>query len=145
MASLALRLGLAGGLSALASASLSAPSRADDDKKDKKEKKDKSSDLRPMFDPEALERGAKALREINKSPYAKQVCVRVLRVFLWQGGRLAGGLSVAATTAAWPMLWKYIFTSYCHTGVAKEETCDGRLTAIHDLRSDICERDGDCT
>jgi len=25
-----------------------------------------------MFDPEALERGAKALREINKSPYAKQ-------------------------------------------------------------------------
>jgi hypothetical protein len=26
-----------------------------------------------FFDPEALERGAKALREINKSPYAKQV------------------------------------------------------------------------
>ena len=26
----------------------------------------------PSFDPEALERGAKALREINKSPYAKQ-------------------------------------------------------------------------
>ena len=25
------------------------------------------------FDPEALERGAKALREINKSPYAKKV------------------------------------------------------------------------
>ncbi|KXZ41181.1 hypothetical protein GPECTOR_679g815 [Gonium pectorale] len=25
-----------------------------------------------LFDPEALERGAKALREINKSPYAKQ-------------------------------------------------------------------------
>jgi hypothetical protein len=29
-----------------------------------------------FFDPEALERGAKALREINKSPYAKQVCMR---------------------------------------------------------------------
>lgn len=25
------------------------------------------------FDPEALERGAKALREINKSPYARKV------------------------------------------------------------------------
>lgn len=35
---------------------------------------DKEKDaVRPMFDPEALERGAKALREINKSPYAKQV------------------------------------------------------------------------
>lgn len=29
-----------------------------------------------LFDPEALERGAKALREINKSPFAKQVSVR---------------------------------------------------------------------
>ncbi len=27
----------------------------------------------PSFDPEALERGAAALREINKSPYAKKV------------------------------------------------------------------------
>ena len=27
------------------------------------------------FDPEALERGAAALREINKSPYAKKVCI----------------------------------------------------------------------
>ena len=27
----------------------------------------------PSFDPEALERGAKALREINTSPYAKKV------------------------------------------------------------------------
>lgn len=27
----------------------------------------------PSFDPEALERGAKALREINASPYAKKV------------------------------------------------------------------------
>ena len=29
----------------------------------------------PSFDPEALERGAAALREINKSPYAKKVLV----------------------------------------------------------------------
>eukprot|EP00983_Pelagomonas_calceolata_P080954 1155359-Pelagomonas_calceolata.AAC.7 len=36
---------------------------------DKKGDKDPG---RPMFDPEALERGAAALREINKSPYAKQ-------------------------------------------------------------------------
>ena len=35
---------------------------------------DKKEDSnRPLFDPDALERGAKALREINKSPYAKQV------------------------------------------------------------------------
>ena len=30
----------------------------------------------PSFDPEALERGAKALREINNSPYAKKVLPR---------------------------------------------------------------------
>ena len=29
----------------------------------------------PSFDPEALERGAAALREINKSPYARKVLV----------------------------------------------------------------------
>ena len=29
----------------------------------------------PMFDPEALERGAKALKEINASPYAKKASV----------------------------------------------------------------------
>lgn len=33
-------------------------------------KKDDTSG--PYFDPEALERGAKALREINASPYGKQ-------------------------------------------------------------------------
>ena len=33
-------------------------------------------DLRAgMFDPEALERGAKALREINQSPHAKRVSI----------------------------------------------------------------------
>jgi len=39
------------------------------DKKDKGQ----SDPGRPMFDPEALERGAAALRDINKSPYGKQV------------------------------------------------------------------------
>lgn len=52
-------VGLAGGL-------YSAPQLALADKKDK-------DPGRPMFDPEALERGAAALREINKSPYAKNV------------------------------------------------------------------------
>lgn len=32
-----------------------------------------ADDTAKMFDPEALERGAKALREIQKSPYAKKV------------------------------------------------------------------------
>lgn len=32
----------------------------------------KKDDASPYFDPEALERGAKALREINASPHAKQ-------------------------------------------------------------------------
>lgn len=32
-----------------------------------------SKDVAPSFDPDALERGAAALREINKSPYAKKV------------------------------------------------------------------------
>ncbi len=34
----------------------------------------------PSFDPEALERGAKALREINASPYAKKVKVRSMSI-----------------------------------------------------------------
>ena len=34
------------------------------------------------FDPEALERGAKALREINKSPYAKKVQHAIADTFL---------------------------------------------------------------
>ena len=40
--------------------------------KDDGGKRDNAS-VKAMFDPEALERGATALREINKSPYAKQV------------------------------------------------------------------------
>jgi len=53
---------LAGGLAAGA---LAAPAFAD--------KKEKEKDVRgPSFDPEALERGAKALREINSSPHSKQ-------------------------------------------------------------------------
>lgn len=35
--------------------------------------KDSSEDSRGGFNPESLERGAKALREINSSPYHKQV------------------------------------------------------------------------
>ena len=35
--------------------------------------KDDAKAITPSFDPEALERGAKALREINKSAYAKNV------------------------------------------------------------------------
>ena len=42
-----------------------------------KEEKQKIDNSRPLFDPEALERGAKALREINKSPYAKQVMIKL--------------------------------------------------------------------
>lgn len=37
-----------------------------------KERAPRDDSGRPLFDPEALERGAAALREINKSPYAKQ-------------------------------------------------------------------------
>jgi hypothetical protein len=52
----------AGGLAAL----LGGVALADNEKAMEKQAK-------AMFDPDALERGAKALREINKSPYAKQV------------------------------------------------------------------------
>lgn len=52
-----------------AALAVAAPRVAYAEKADEK-KEDKSAAL---FDPEALERGAKALREINKSPYAKQV------------------------------------------------------------------------
>lgn len=37
--------------------------------------KDEAKTVAPSFDPEALERGAKALREINLSPHAKNVSV----------------------------------------------------------------------
>lgn len=43
----------------------------------------------PLFDPEALERGAKALKEINASPFAKKVCSNIevsRRIDLSQGG-----------------------------------------------------------
>lgn len=43
------------------------------------------SDVRaPSFDPEALERGAKALREINASPNAKKVTTCSLAIWLWR-------------------------------------------------------------
>jgi hypothetical protein len=70
---LAARLGLAGGLAASALVASQTVSYAADEK-DKAEKKSKN-DSSSLFDPEALERGAKALREINKSPFAKQVSV----------------------------------------------------------------------
>ncbi len=35
--------------------------------------KEGKDNVQRMFDPEALERGAAALKEINKSPYAKNV------------------------------------------------------------------------
>jgi hypothetical protein len=41
---------------------------------DKSENVD-SKAMQRLFDPEALERGATALKEINKSPFAKQVLV----------------------------------------------------------------------
>lgn len=60
--------------------SYSKPSSSEDnDSKESKQSTDgkKSEDVQEPkgsgFDPEALERGAKALREINNSPHAKQV------------------------------------------------------------------------
>jgi hypothetical protein len=38
-----------------------------------KEEKRRDRQAKAMFDPDALERGAKSLREINTSPHAKQV------------------------------------------------------------------------
>jgi hypothetical protein len=58
------------GLLAAGAAALAVPTVAMAEKEDKKV----DQVLKTMFDPEALERGAKALREINKSPHAKQVC-----------------------------------------------------------------------
>ena len=65
-----------GGVAAVgagAAASVSVASCASDkDKATEKEKKE-ATKISNTFDPEALERGAKALREINASPYAKKV------------------------------------------------------------------------
>lgn len=44
------------------------------------EPKPEVEDSKGGFDPEALERGAKALREINSNPYSKQV--NVVQMFL---------------------------------------------------------------
>lgn len=40
------------------------------------------------FDPEALERGAKALREINNSPHSKQVFLNIFFLVLYSNGNL---------------------------------------------------------
>lgn len=45
---------------------------------DKKEKNDNPRTSAAGFDPEALERGAKALREISQSSNAKKVCAVIL-------------------------------------------------------------------
>jgi hypothetical protein len=60
------------GIAGAASASLALASDGSKDKDQKSEERNQ----RAMFDPEALERGAKALREINKSPFAKNVSGR---------------------------------------------------------------------
>lgn len=56
------------GLGAAAAASMPIVALCADSSRDKE-----SKNITPSFDPEALERGAKALREINSSPYAKKV------------------------------------------------------------------------
>jgi len=58
---------------AVASPSVALAKDRDEDKDKKKEKDRHEDSAKAMFDPEALERGAAALREINKSPNAKQV------------------------------------------------------------------------
>ncbi|PNH11928.1 hypothetical protein TSOC_001243 [Tetrabaena socialis] len=79
MAQHARRLLLGPGLwvgSGIAAIAYAAPSvMAEKDEKAASEKATKAEREKSdrLFDPEALERGAKALREINKSPYAKQV------------------------------------------------------------------------
>ena len=50
------------------------------------------ADVRTQFDPEALERGAAALREINKSPYAKKARPRADRS-PWAAARFVRHLS----------------------------------------------------
>jgi ATPase family AAA domain-containing protein 3A/B len=80
---LAARRAALGGAAAMVGLGLASPaplaSAAADDDKDERNPNDRpmsSAEAKRlqqgMFDPEALERGAKALREINKSPYAKQ-------------------------------------------------------------------------
>ena len=64
-----------------------APSVALADKEDKEKTGKRATDDR-YFDPSALERGAKALRDMNNSPYAKQVAKPALQ---------------ATTFHAWPV------------------------------------------
>ena len=62
--------------SSSSSSSSSSPSpEGDQTSKSKSDKKAQAEDSSRSsgFDPESLERGAKALREINSSPYSKQV------------------------------------------------------------------------
>lgn len=63
----------------------------------------KKDDASPYFDPEALERGAKALREINASPHAKQV----------GGQRRFCGVTRAAAAAVTSWVTQIQITSTC--------------------------------
>ena len=63
---------LHGGTAGAAAAGNGVAHAASDKDKDALKKGDAGL-MVPSFDPEALERGAKALREINASPYAKKV------------------------------------------------------------------------
>ena len=67
----AVGVGGALGIFAPIGVALADSSKNSDDEQDGGKKKRGKQDT--YFDPEALERGAKALREIQKSPYAKQV------------------------------------------------------------------------
>lgn len=69
---------VAGGLaaSAIVVPSVAYADKAADDE-EAKEIKRRDRMAKAMFDPEALERGATALREINKSSHAKQVSVNI--------------------------------------------------------------------
>lgn len=67
------------------SSSPSSPQPAGQASDSRAEGKDKEPVDEPRssgFDPEALERGAKALREINSSPYSKQVTFFILFILL---------------------------------------------------------------
>lgn len=60
------------------------------------------TDVSKYFDPEALERGAKAVREINQSPYAK----KVFRLGTGGGGRVPRrGMPGVAWLCAGGFMW----------------------------------------
>lgn len=107
------RAWLLGGSAAAAAWGAAGGSVALADSKDSKKKDDGTA---PYFDPDALERGAKALREINASPHAKQA----RRGWLRGGGcgRAVGGTGARLATRDWcvgrlppPLLFPTLFLS----------------------------------